>query len=327
MKKMIVGIFHPLINWCGGREFVVLKMIDALKKAFDIWKQAKFTQIAALIVIQFIGGFVITPLGFLIALNAAGGQPVWTESAWQYISSALVQSISLNPGFWLSSFATMFVGVIISTIIIGAIQKIAHDYDTTGTGNFSDTLKSLGPMLIPLAVIAVVMSIIIGIPAWFGAEAFNLTRDPTSEPLWTFSLFGGTSGYVELRSADILGMVVILLIFLLLSGPFFLAISAVVVDDAGNSGIIEGWKLYRRKFASTIVAMIIILVIGIIIGLLMFIPVRGIVLAEDNLAQIFGNIFLLMIAGFVIAFFLNNWIYTALYSFYQEIKGAEAVEA
>ena len=99
------------------------------------------------------------------------------------------------------------------------------------------------------------------------------------------------------------------------------------MDDAGNNGIIDGWKLYFRKLSSTIDAMVIILIIGIIIGILMFIPIRGIVLAEDDLAQIFGNIFLLMIIGFIIAFFINNWIYTALYRFYQEIKEKEAVAA
>ncbi|MFX0203634.1 MAG: hypothetical protein ACFFCW_46645, partial [Candidatus Hodarchaeota archaeon] len=117
-----------------------------------------------------------------------------------------------------------------------------------------------------------------------------------------------------------IGIVVLILIFLLLSGPFFLSISAVVVDGAGNSGLIEGWKLYFRKFTSTFVAVFIVFIIGIIIALLMYIPIRGIVTAEDELSRIFLNIFILMAIGFIISFFINNWLYTSLYSFYQAIK-------
>ncbi|MFQ5820464.1 MAG: hypothetical protein ACE5I5_10795 [Candidatus Heimdallarchaeota archaeon] len=298
----------------------MFEIVDALKNGFNIWKKAKFTQIAAVIVILFIGVFVITPLGFLIAINAAEGQLVWDDATTKYFTSSLVSSITLNPGFWLSSFATLFVGVIISTVLIATIQKIAHDYAEKDTGNFTESLKELGPMLVPLMVVAIVMAIIIGIPAWLGAEIFNIARDPTDAPIWSFAIFGEGYGYVELQAEDIVAIVAMILIFLLLSGPFFLSISAVVVDGAGNSGLIEGWRLYFRKFTSTFVAMFIVFIIGIIIALLMYIPIRGIVTAEDELSRIFLNIFLLMAFGFVISFFINNWLYSSLYSFYQAIK-------
>lgn len=298
----------------------MFEIVDAVKNGFNIWKKAKFTQIAAVIVILFIGVFVITPLGFLIAINAAEGQLVWDDTTTKYFTSSLVSSITLNPGFWLSSFATLFVGVIISTVLIAAVQKIAHDYAEKDTGNFTESLKALGPMLVPLMVVAIVMAIIIGIPTWFGAEIFNLARDPTADPNWSFAIFGEGHGYVELRTADVIGIVILILIFLLLSGPFFLSISAVVVDGAGNSGLIEGWRLYFRKFTSTLVAVFIVFIIGIIIALLMYIPIRGIVTAEDELSRIFLNIFLLMAIGLIISFFINNWLYTSLYTFYQAIK-------
>lgn len=92
-----------------------------------------------------------------------------------------------------------------------------------------------------------------------------------------------------------------LLIIILLIGPYFLAITSVVVDKAGISSIVESWKLYIQKFVSVVIAMIILLIIGLVAGIAIFFPINGIVTAThavpENLAMIFLNIFLLMILG------------------------------
>ncbi|MFX1250954.1 MAG: hypothetical protein ACFFCZ_05050 [Promethearchaeota archaeon] len=294
----------------------MFEIVDALKKGFDLWKQAWLTQIIALLVLTFVGFFIIIPFVFLIAITAVGGATIITDPN-TLITTAIIQAFLANPGMWLSIFALVFVGMIINTIVIGALQKVAHDYAVTGAGRFEDVIKALIPMIIPLAIVAIVTTLIAAIPILIVGEILNLFNDPTLPNILTFPLFQSTVG---LDILEIITIMVAILLIILLGGPYYLSITTIAVEDAGMNGIVEGWKLYFRKFLSTIIAMIVLLIIIAIIGIVFFIPINGIVLAGSNLTLILLNVFILMVMGVIVGFLVNNWLYTSLYNFYQEIK-------
>ena len=306
----------------------MFSIVDSMKKGFDIWKEARFAQLFTVIIIQFIAAFIITPFGFWIAINAAEGAVVLVADRSRFIYQTIYQSISLNPGFWLSTFATAVLGILIVTFTIGAVQQIAHKVDTgKGTPGVGDTLKDMAPLLLPLLVVTIVSALIIGIPTWLVAEIIDVTESTSESSIVSFSLFGGDNGLVELTGESIVGIIAIVLIVLVLTGPFLLSISAVVADGAGYNGIIDGWKLYIQKWKETIIAMVAVMVIGIIVAAILWIPINGLVNNADNdLSGIFGNVFLLMVIGIVAAFFVNNWLYSSMYRFYQDIKVAEPVK-
>ncbi len=294
----------------------MFEIIDALKKGFDLWKQAWLTQIIALLVLQFVGSFIIVPFAFLIAINSVYGLSIPTDPN-KLITIAILQAFLANPGGWLSIFATVFVVVIVSTIVTGAIQKVAHDYAVTGAGRFEDIIKALIHMIIPLAIVAIVTTLIATICILIVGEILFLFDDPNLPNILTFPLFDST---VSLDILEIITIVVAILLIILLGGPYYLSISAIAVEDAGMNGIVEGWKLYFRKFLSTIIAMIVLFIIIAIIVLVIYIPINGIVLAGSNTPLILLNVFILMVVGGIVAFIVNNWLYTSLYNFYQEIK-------
>ncbi|MFX0061524.1 MAG: hypothetical protein ACFFC7_05000 [Candidatus Hermodarchaeota archaeon] len=294
----------------------MFEIIDALKKGFDLWKQAWLTQIIALLVLMFVGFFIIIPFVFLIAITAVGGATIITDPN-ILITTAIIQAFFANPGFWFSIFALVFVGMIINTIVIGALQKVAHDYAVTGAGRFEDVIKALIPMIIPLAIVAIVTTLIAAIPILIVGEILNLFNDPTLPNILTFPLFQSTVG---LDILEIITIMVAILLIILLGGPYYLSITTIAVEDAGMNGIVEGWKLYFRKFLSTIIAMIVLFIIIVIIVIVFFIPINGIVLAGSDLTLILLNVFILMVLGVIVGFLVNNWLYTSLYNFYQEIK-------
>ena len=270
-----------------------------------------------LLVLGFIGIFVVVPLGFLIAINAAEGQvgEININPDTLLIVTFLNQA-SVNPGFWLSILATVIVVGIIGTIVIGAIQKTAHDYYETDDGRLGGTIRTLIPMTLPLAVVAIISGLIIAIPSWIVAEILNRLSDSNLPVILNFDLFFIP---LSLTIMHVAAISVIIPIFILLGGPYFLAITAVVADRAGINGIVDGWRLYIHRLLTTVGVIAIVLIIGTLDILILLIPVNGIVLAADNLSQIFLNIFLLMLFIVVIPFF-NNFIYTVMYSYYREIR-------
>ena len=293
-------------------------MIDAFRKGFDLWKRAMLTQLGVLVIIGFIGIFVVTPFGFLIAINAQdGGVGQVNTAPDRLLIDSFLEAVSVDTGFWLSILATTIVVAIINTMIVGAVQKTAHDYAETGAGRFGDTLKALLPMIIPLAIVAIVSGIIVALPTWIGAEIFNRFSDPNQPIILSFSfLFIPLS----LTITEIIATLALILIFTLLGGPYFLAITAVAADKAGINGIVEGWKLYYRKPLSTMGAMVFVFIIALVNAVVLLAPINGIVIAGDNLSQILLNVFLLMTLGLMTLFFVNNYVYTSMYKFYRGIK-------
>ncbi len=290
---------------------------NACRKGFGLWKRAKFTQMGVLLVLGFIGIFVVAPLGFLIAINAAEGQvgEININPDTLLIVTFLKQA-SVNPGFWLSILATVIVVGIIGTIVIGAIQKTAQDYKETDDGRLGGTIRALIPMTLPLAVVAIISGLMIAIPSWIVAEILNRLSDSNLPVILNFDLFFIP---LSLTIMHVAAISVIIPIFILLGGPYFLAITAVVADRAGINGIVDGWRLYIHRLLTTVGVLAIVLIVGTLDILILLIPVNGIVLAADSLSQIFLNIFLLMLFIVVIPFF-NNFIYTVMYSYYREIR-------
>ncbi len=269
------------------------------------------------LVLGFIGIFVVAPLGFLIAINAAEGQvgEININPDTPLIVTFLNQA-SVNPGFWLSILATVIVVGIIGTIAIGAIQKTARDYDETDDGRLGRTIRTLIPMTLPLAVVAIISGLMIAIPSWIVAEIFNRLSDPSLPVILSFDFFFIP---LSLTIIDVAAISVIIPMFILQGGPYFLAITAVVTNQAGINGIVEGWRLYIHRFLATLGITAIVLIIGTLDILILLIPINGIVLAADNLSRIFLNIFLLMLFIVVIPV-SNNFIFTVMYSYYREIR-------
>ncbi len=300
---------------------MLFEIIDGFKKGFDAWKQVWLRQIVVQMVLGFIAFGVITPLGFLIAIFAANQSFSVTIEKGTLITPALLQLMSKNLGFWISAFTTMFVLVIIVTVITGVIQNVAHQRAKSDDVRLEDNFKEIVPLILPLTVVAIVTIIIIGIPLLVAAEIFHLLSDPNAPVVFSFPLFDTT---VDLALLDIISTVVNLLIITLLIGPYFLAITAVVVDNAGISSIVESWKLYSQKFASVVIAVIFLHIIGLLSMMVVYLPINGIVTAThaipEDLAGIFLNIFLLLILGAFMQLFVINWQYTSLYCYYKEIK-------
>ena len=297
----------------------MLEFIDSLKKGFEVWNKAWLTQIFALLILSFVAMLVIAPLAFMIAIYSAGGTTIITNPS-TFLTESLIQAMAANPGFWLALILTILVGAIFLTIIFGAIQKIAHDYITGAKVSFEKTIKELIPLIPALIVVCLASLVILLIPALIVAEIANIYRD-VYPPIMSFILFQGT---VSITIVDVALAGVTVLIFILLGGPYFLSVSAVVIDGAGFYGIRDGWKLYLRKFLSVATAMVILFIILIPIGLTFFLPINGIVLAGSSLELILLNVFILMLLGVVLGFFASNWIDTSLYVFYTDIRGKKS---
>jgi hypothetical protein len=266
----------------------LFEIIDGFKKGYATWKLVWLRQIIVQLIIGFVLSFLIVPFGFLIAIFASNqtvSDPIGQNDL---IIPSLIQMMLKYPGFWFSAFATFFI------------------------------MKSL---ILPLAVVSIVTTIIMLIPLLIAAEIFHLFTDPNAPVVFSFPIFDSSA---DLSFMDVISAVVYFLIFIFLIGPYFLAISSLVVDNTGVNSIVEGWKLYFQKFVSVVIAMIFFLIIGFISFLVIYLPVNGIVIAGNenptNLPLLFFSIFLVMIVGILLQYVVNNWIYTSLYCFYKEIK-------
>ncbi|MFX1532629.1 MAG: hypothetical protein ACFFDI_00170 [Promethearchaeota archaeon] len=307
----------------------MFEIIDALKNGFNLWKQAWLTQLIAILVLSFISVLVIVPFAFLVAIaTEIFGTPEVIAQPNTLLTFSVLQSILEYPLFWVVVFLLLIVFMISHAVTIAAIQRVGHDYAQTGTGRFEETIKTLIPMIIPLAIVAIVSSIITVIPLLIFAEIFNLLRDaiPTSLPT-ILSLPFIVGSTLDLDIVMIISILFFALIFILFSGPPFLATSAIVTEEADMNGIVEGWKLYFRKPLSTIVAMIVYLIIGIIIVSGFMLLVNGIIILLSGPTDLIyvatvglGWVFVLIVYFVIIIFAINPWFYTVMYSFYQEIK-------
>lgn len=298
----------------------MFEIIDGFKKGFETWKLVWVRQILVQMILGFLALFIITPFGFLIAIFAANKSFSVTIEKGTLITPALIELMMENLGFWISAFATLFVLVIIATVVTGVIQNIAHQRAEKDDVRLEDNFKEIIPLIVPLAVVAIVMIIIIGIPTLIAAEIFHLIDDPNAPIVYSFPLFDSS---VDLTLLDIIAVIVFLVLIILLSGPYFLAISKVVIDKVGISSIVASWKLYFQKFISVIIAMILLLIIGLISLVVFLLPVNGIVVAGNttptDLPLLFFSIFLVMIIGVLMQFIASNWLYTSLYCFYKEL--------
>ncbi len=298
----------------------MFEIIDGFKKGFETWKLVWIRQMLIQIILGFLTLFIITPFGFLIAIFGATRSFNVTIEEGNLMTPALIELMMENLGFWISVFSTVFILVIIATIITGAIQNIAHQKVEKDDIRLEDNFKEIIPLIVPLAVAGIVMIIIMGVPMLITAEIFHLIEDPNAPIVYSFPLFDST---VNLTFLDIIADLVFFVLIILFSGPYFLAISKIVADKAGISSIVASWKLYFQKFLSVIIAMTSIVIISLISFLVLFLPINGIVVAGNtnptDLPLLFVSIFLLMIISVLMQFIVTNWIFTSLYCFYKEL--------
>jgi hypothetical protein len=284
---------------------MMFEIIDGFKKGYATWKLVWLRQIIVQLIIGFVLSFLIVPFGFLIAIFASNqtvSDPIGQNDL---IIPSLIQMMLKYPGFWFSAFATFFI-----------MQRLENENVI-----LEDNFKGVKSLILPLAVVSIVTTIIMLIPLLIAAEIFHLFTDPNAPVVFSFPIFDSSA---DLSFMDVISAVVYFLIFIFLIGPYFLAISSLVVDNTGVNSIVEGWKLYFQKFVSVVIAMIFFLIIGFISFLVIYLPVNGIVIAGNenptNLPLLFFSIFLVMIVGILLQYVVNNWIYTSLYCFYKEIK-------
>ncbi|MFX0094594.1 MAG: hypothetical protein ACFFBD_22860, partial [Candidatus Hodarchaeota archaeon] len=113
---------------------------------------------------------------------------------------------------------------------------------------------------------------------------------------------------------------------IVVSGPWSLAISKIVIDEEGSEGIIEGWKLYFHKFIPTIIISALLVIIlyvflSIFIGLGFFLGVFSLdsgTIASLPIILLFIGVG--MVLGTGMFFILFPWMFTVMYTYYQEIK-------
>ncbi|MFX0014481.1 MAG: hypothetical protein ACFFB2_09095 [Promethearchaeota archaeon] len=298
----------------------MFEIIDGFKKGFETWKLVWVRQIFVQMILGFLAFFIITPFGFLIAIFGANESFSLTVEKGTFIIPVFIELLMENIGFWVSVFSTFFVLIIIATIIIGIIQNTAHQRTEKDDVRFEDNFKEIIPLIVPLAIVAFVMIIVIGIPLLITSEIYHLLDDPNAPIVYSFPLFDSS---VDLTLLDIIAELAFLVLIILLIGPYFLAISKVVIDKAGINSIVGSWKLYFQKFITVIIAMILVLIIGLISFVVILLPVNGIVVAGNttptDLPLLFSSIFLMMILGVVILFIVTNWLVTSLYCFYKEL--------
>ncbi|MFX0092653.1 MAG: hypothetical protein ACFFBD_12895, partial [Candidatus Hodarchaeota archaeon] len=135
-------------------------VINAIKNGSNLWKQAWFTEIIALIVLSVASMLVIMQTAILIAIPTLP----WINTNWVSYT---------NPIFWL---IFLVVGALFATIIsvfVGTVQRIAHDYAETRTGRFEDAIIALIPKIFPLAMLGIFMMFVIAIPALFINNILN----------------------------------------------------------------------------------------------------------------------------------------------------------
>ncbi|MFX0063548.1 MAG: hypothetical protein ACFFC7_15345 [Candidatus Hermodarchaeota archaeon] len=291
---------------------VVTDVVNLFKKGYELWKQAWLTEIVAMLVLTVISVIVLMPLAILIAIAGVGttGGGTWSDWITWPGWANLLGAFTTNPLLWLMVLLLIFVLAILATVFVGAIQKVAHTYAETGSGRFEDVLKSLLPNIVPLAIVGIVMALIIGIPLIIVGLIFG----PISNPE-TIDVF------------DILQTLVYTIVIIVLMAPWFLATSAVVIDEAGPSSIVEGWKFYFRKLVPTLIIVIILVIIAIIVGIIL--GALGLLMplfAADpaNLSPVFLILgYVALILGLIVVFAVIPWLITTMYLFYQEHKASK----
>ncbi|MFX1535021.1 MAG: hypothetical protein ACFFDI_12420 [Promethearchaeota archaeon] len=287
---------------------VVTDIVNLFKKGYELWKQAWLTVIISMLVLAVISVIVIIPVTILIALvgvfTTGGG--TWSDWIIWPGWANLIGAIMNNPLLWLMILLLIFVLAILDTVFGGAIQKVAHTYSETGSGRFEDVFKDLLSHIVPLAIVGIVMILILGVPLIIVGLIFSPIANPA-----TFDF------------VDILQWLVYAIVVIVLIPPWFLATSAVVIDEAGPSGIIEGWKFYFQKLVPTLIIVIILVIIAIIVGIIL--GVLGMLMipfsADVPVFLILGYVFLIL--GLIVVFAVIPWLVTTMYLFYQENKASE----
>jgi hypothetical protein len=300
---------------------ILFEIIDGFKNGFATWKLVWLRQIIVQMILSFFLFFLIVPFSFLIAIFGSNQGYEVNQNQNNSVILSLLDSILKNPGLWIAIFAMFILIVSISTILAGVTQNIAHQRLENENVILEDNFKGGIPLFIPLVILSTVTILIISIPLLIASEIFNLFDDTNAPIVFSFPIFDSSANLTLIDIVSSLGYFVIVVVLI---GPYFLAITAIVKDKAGINSIAEAWRLYFQNFASVVIAMLSFFIIGFISFLILYIPINGIVIAGNetptNLPLLFLSIFVLMILGLLFQYVVNNWMYTSLYCYYKEIK-------
>ncbi|MHA2338082.1 MAG: hypothetical protein ACXACX_12300, partial [Candidatus Hodarchaeales archaeon] len=214
----------------------MFEIINGLKQGFTTWKLVWLRQIIVQMILGFVLFFLIIPFGFLIAIFGSNQGYVVSQEQSNSPILSLIDVILKNPGLWIAIFATFLLIVSISTILAGVTENIAHQRLENENVILEDNFKGVVPLFIPLVVLSLVTIVIITIPLLIATEILNLFDDPNASVVFSFPIFDSSA---DLTLIDIVSSLVYFVIVILLIGPYFLAITAVVVDKAGMNSIIE----------------------------------------------------------------------------------------
>lgn len=264
-----------------------------------------------MLVLMVFSVIVLVPAAIFIAIAGVvtTGGGTWSDwIVWPGWANLIV-AIATTPLLWLMILLMVFILLIFATIILGAVQKVAHSYTETASARFEEILKTLIPDIIPLTIVAIVMGLVLGIPLII----VGLIFEPVSKQA-TLDIF------------DILQTLAYMIVVIVLGAPWFLATSAVVIDEAGPSGIVEGWKYYFQKLVPTLIIVIILVIIAVVVGIIIGAP--GLLMppfAADpaNLSVVLLILgYVALILGLIIVFVVIPWLITTMYLFYQDHKGS-----
>ncbi|MFX0066329.1 MAG: hypothetical protein ACFFC7_29550 [Candidatus Hermodarchaeota archaeon] len=274
------------------------------KQGFVLWKQTWFTQIRTMVVLLIVIGSVFMLIAFPIIILALSSINQDSES----ILAQLVVIFGVPLLF--------FVIALIGPIIIGTVQQIAHKYIEGEFWSFKNGLKPIISNIIPLVLVGIITLITFAIPS--AMMMMILIPIKTIAP----TVLGSSSGIDLDFIWDFLEAVIFSFIFALLAIPYFLSISAIVIDGIGSTGFVKGWKLFSKNLGPTIFPMtvawltyLIIFLFGrfVLLGLLMTWISNEFVLVLSLISSI------VVLVTFSI-FIISPLVFIVMYIVYRDIK-------
>ncbi|MFX1253035.1 MAG: hypothetical protein ACFFCZ_15625 [Promethearchaeota archaeon] len=282
----------------------MFEILIPFKKAFAIWKQTRFTQIWAIVFLLIMIGSVFILVAFPIIIIVL------------FNINLDLKSMLVKMGVIFGVPMLFSVVALIGPILIGIVHQIAHKYIEGEFWSFKNGLKLVISNIIPLVLVGIITLIAFTIPSAIMMMILIPIKDIVPTVL-------GSSSYVNLDLVwDFLEAVIFSFIFSLLLIPYFLSISAIVIDDVGSKGFLEGWKLFSKNLDCTIIPMTITWLSYLIIFLFgRFVLMKLLLTLISNeflfILSMISSIAILL--GFSI-FIISPLAFTVMYIVYRDIK-------
>lgn len=281
------------------------EFLTTFKQGVNLWRKVGFQQSIGIIILLISVIPIIVILGILLLIMASN------TTIDQSDLKSMFESLVSNPPVLLLIFILLFVGLLFVLILIGTVQKIAHNHASGGFSNNEIFIIVLSKVL-NLSLVGITTVIIAVIPLQL--LVMILVPLKAVAP----SIVGSSSGIDLDLVWDLFEAIVFSFIFALVGAPGFLSISAIVIDGANLNAFITGWKLFLKAPVSALGSMIIFWLSYLCIflfGRFMLLNILSILIFDELVLFFVLMFFILVLLSFTL-FILCPLFFTVMYSVY-----------